>query len=133
MLGIFSLFNWKRLLIEVAVVGSLLAIGYWYFNYSQTKIAALESDKAKLTVAVDVQKKTIDSLQKFMSKQAQNLTDLQKELADAESERAKLAAKLAKHDLEELARKKPGLIENIINQASNKEIQDLENMTGAKK
>jgi hypothetical protein len=133
MLGIFSLFNWKRLLIEVAVVGSLLAIGYWYFNFSQAKIAALESDKAKLTVAVDVQKKTIDSLQKFMSKQAQNLTDLQKELADAESERAKLAAKLAKHDLEELARKKPGLIENIINQASNKEIQDLKNMTRSKK
>lgn len=133
MLGIFSLFNWKRLLIEVAIVGSLLTIGYWYFNYSQAKIAALESDKAKLTVAIDVQKKTIDSLQKFMSKQAQNLTDLQKELADAESERAKLAAKLAKHDLEELARKKPGLIENIINQASNKEIQDLKNITGAKK
>jgi len=132
MLGIFNLFNWKRLLIEVVVVASLLAVGYWYFNYSQARIAALEADKAKLTVAVDLQKKTIESLQEFMSKQAENLTELQKELAAAESEKAKLSAKLAKHNLEELARSKPGLIENIINAASNKELQDLKNMTGAK-
>lgn len=126
------MFNWKRLLIEVAVVASLLAIGYWYFNYSQSKIAVLEADKAKLSVAVDIQKKTIDSLQNFISKQAQNLTDLQKDLAAAETEKSKLAAKLSKHNLEELARSKPGLIENRMNAASNREIQDLRNMTGAK-
>ena len=132
MFGIFNLFNWKRLLVEVVIVASLVAVGYWYFNYSQTKIAALEADKAKLTVAVDLQKKTIASLQSFITKQAENFTSLQKELADAEKEKANLAAKLAEHDIEALARAKPGLIEKVFNEGSKKAAQDLMNMTGAK-
>lgn len=132
-LGLFNLFNWKRLLIEVAVVAALIAIGYWYFNHSQKKIATLEANNAKLTVAVDLQKKTIDSLEEFMAKQARIYYGLQQDLAAAETENAELVSKIAQQDLDSMARLTPDILENTINEDSRRAIQELMDITGAKK
>lgn len=133
MFSFLDLFNWKRLLIEIAIIAVLVGVGYWYFNYSQNKISILEANLAKMTVAVDEQKKAIVALQAFNAKQAKDITQLQGGLSAAEAESAALAAKLAKHNIEELARAKPKLMEKRFNSGSNKAIQELMDITGAKK
>lgn len=117
--------SWKIYLgIGIATL-AMLALGYWYFTWSQDKIAQLEADKAKLELAVQEQKQTIDSMKAFQAKQAADLGKLQGDLSDSESEKNRLAALLAKHNLTELARQKPGLIEKRINDASKKMLQEL--------
>lgn len=102
------------------IVGIALLLGgfYLYWNWSQDRIAKLVSDNAKLEVVVKEQQVAIKDLQEFQAKQAKDLQDLQKGLNDANIARKALEEKFLSHDLEYLARNKPGLIENIINKAT---------------
>jgi hypothetical protein len=119
--------SWKIYLGIGIGVTVLLSIGAaaWYFNWSQDTIAVLEADKAKLELVVDEQQATIASMKAFAEKQAQDLLALQSNLASSEVDKSKLSELLAKHDLTALARSKPKLIEQRINDASKKALKDL--------
>lgn len=117
--------SWKIYLgIGIAFI-AMLGFGYWYFTWSQNKISQLAADKAKLEVAVDEQKKTIESMQEFQRRQSADLVRLQNDLSESETEKGRLAGLLARHNLTELARQKPGLIEKRINDASKKMLREL--------
>lgn len=117
--------SWKIYLIVGAAVAVIAGLGYWYFSWSQARIAQLVADKAKLELSVEEQKKTILNMQEFQTRQAANIARLQSDLAAAEDEKAKLTVELAKHDLTALARAKPQLIERRINDASRKILREL--------
>jgi len=66
-------------------------------------------------------------------KQAKLVGNLQTKLSDAEDGYKKLSSKLRRHDLEELSRAKPGLMEKKINKGTARLILELEEISGVKK
>jgi septal ring factor EnvC (AmiA/AmiB activator) len=103
----------------------VMGLGYWYYRDTQARLEQLAADRARLETAVKIQQDTIQNITDFYAGQAQNLTQLQKDLANAESEKDKLADKLSQHDLTALARRKPKLIENRMNAATERVIREL--------
>jgi septal ring factor EnvC (AmiA/AmiB activator) len=103
----------------------IIGLGYWYYRDTQARLEQLSADRARLETAVKIQQDTIQSMTDFYASQAENLTQLQKDLANAESEKDKLSELLSRHDLTALARRKPKLIENRINAATQRVIQEL--------
>lgn len=123
----------KVTLIMLAIIAMLAGGGYWYFKWSQNEIALLRTNNAKLETAVEQQKKTIADLQNFQKKQNQDIRNLQEKLIESEGYRKSLEEKFLKHDLERLAREKPGLIENRINSATSKILDQIEAESSNKK
>jgi len=121
----------KLSLIFVVVLGVVLGGFYLYFNWSQDRIQSLQLDNARLTTAVEEQKKAIEAQQEFDRKQNDNLAELQVSLQQANDAKSALEEKFLKHDLESLARKDPKAIERRINAATDKAFRDIESFTGA--
>ncbi len=130
--GLFSsIFGGSKVtLIMLAVIAMLAGGGYWYFKWSQGELALLRENNAKLELAVEQQKRTITDLRNFQRKQNQDIRNLQDKLVETEGYRRSLEEKFLKHDLEYLAREKPGLIENRINSATSKILDQIEAETG---
>ena len=63
-------------------------------------------------------------------KQAVLVTNLQGKLSEAEDGYKKLSSKLRRHDLEELSRAKPGLMEKKINNGTKRLLLELEAISG---
>jgi chromosome segregation ATPase len=105
---------------------------YWYFNWSQERIALLQENNAKLTVAVEEQKQAIAAIQKHAEEQAQQMNELQKGLNEANSARRDLEEKFLKFDLEQLARKDSQDLERKMNNATDRAFRQIEGDTGGK-
>lgn len=133
MFTLFTAFlgKFKIYLIMAGVMALMLGSFYLYFKWSQNEIATLVANNAKLEMAVQEQKRTIEEMVAFQKRQAKDLVDLQKGLNESRAYGNQLEEKLAKHDLEMLARKKPGLIEKRINDATRKVFDQIESDTGA--
>jgi len=103
--------------------------GSWYYNDTQERMATLRENNAKLEVAIETSEQSIDLLQQDMAKQAELNQQLTSNLQKAEAYGDELRATLRKHDLTGLARKKPGLIEKKMNNATEKLWSDITNDT----
>ena len=104
-----------------------------YYKHTQKTIATLHQNNAKLEGAVESQKAAIESMDENFTKQSKLVGDLQIKLSEAEDGYKKLASKLRRHDLEELSRAKPGLMEKRINKGTARLILELEEISGVKK
>lgn len=133
--GFFSsLFGGSKVTLIMLVIISMLAGGgYWYFKWSQSELASLRENNAKLELAIEQQKRTIADLQNFQRRQNENIRGLQEKLVETETYRRSLEQKFLKNDLEYLAREKPGLIENRINSATSKILDQIEAETQQKR
>ena len=89
----------------------------------------LAKNNAKLETAVQTQQTTIDTLQQDAEKFNKLNQQLQIKLDDAEKEKDALHKKLQRHNLTRQALRKPGLIERIINRATKKEHESIEDLT----
>ena len=110
----------------IAAATILLTISgsfYAYYKISSYKLAALAEVNSKLTLAVQEQKQTISALKATYEKQSTSLTNLLAANATLNNEKEELSNKLMKHDLEELSRRKPALVEARINNGT-KELFD---------
>lgn len=123
-----------KLAIVSFVVMAVMAGGFiLYYKHTQKTIATLHQNNAKLEGAVESQKAAIKSMDENFTKQAQLVGNLQNKLSEAEDGYKKLSSKLRRHDLEELSRAKPALMEKKINQGTTNLINELEEISGAKK
>ena len=123
-----------KLAIMSFVIMAVMAGGFiLYYKHTQEKIATLHQNNAKLEGAVESQKAAIESMDENFTKQSKLVGDLQSKLSEAEDGYKKLASKLRRHDLEELSRAKPGLMENRINKGTARLILELEEISGVKK
>ncbi|CAB4122518.1 hypothetical protein UFOVP29_31 [uncultured Caudovirales phage] len=115
-------------------IALLIVVGAFgaYFKYSQDTIATLEQDKAKLTVAVDLQKKTIEDMKAQFAQQAGAITDLQKSMNANTSAQMDLQRKLQTHNLNKAAGANPADIEARINKGTANAFGDLESFTSGK-
>ena len=107
--------------LRIALIVILLAGaggGYLYVNKLQKDNAILKENAIKLESAVEDQKAVIEQQTKDL-KTIRKTVDKLKEVNDKlEQDKKNLSDRLGKHDLGNLAEKKPGLVEKIINKAS---------------
>jgi hypothetical protein len=99
--------------------------GYWLYTENQT----LTANNFKLEAAVEEQKQTMVALRESYEKQGKALMNMSRMNAEIEAEKAEYLAIFSRHNLDMLALKKPGLIENRMNNASELVMEGLENDT----
>ena len=112
------------------LIGIILVLGlggYWLYNENQT----LTENNLKLEVAVAEQQETIAQIQEQYEKQGKSLMLMTRKNAEIEAEKAEYLAIFARHNLDNLALRKPGLMENRFNGASEAVMEGLEDDTKA--
>ena len=104
----------------------VLGLGCWWL-YSENE--TLKANNVKLEYAVEEQKQTIATIKESYEKQGQALMNMTKENALIEQEKAEYLQIFSRHNLDVLALKKPGLIENRMNNASEEVMEGIEDDT----
>ena len=119
----------------VFIIGILGIAGYgakYYYDTTQATIATLRENNAKLETANQINQETIAQQQQDAVKMAELNSELTKDLQQAEQYGDELRATLNKHNLTHLANKKPGLIEQRMQNATDKLWDELEDITTSK-
>ena len=110
------------------LIGIILILGlggYWLYNENQT----LSANNMKLEAAVLEQQAAMEALRESYEKQGKALMNMSRKNAEIEAEKAEYLAIFARHNLDKLAIKKPGLIENRFNDASQLVMEGIEDDT----
>jgi len=109
-------------------IGVILILGlggWWLYNENQT----LTANNIKLEAAVEEQKQAMAVMKEQYEKQGKALMNMSRQNAQIEKEKAEYLAIFSRHNLDLLALKKPGLMENRFNDASEKVMEGLEDDT----
>ena len=115
------------ILIILASVGG----GYWYVQKLQKDNAILKSNQVKLETAVAESNQVIEQQSQDLKKIRTTLK-LVEELNDRlQADKDSLNKRLGKHDIGNLAENKPGLVEKIINKASDSAARCVEIASGS--
>ena len=113
---------------QQALIGIILILGlggYWLYNENQT----LSMNNMKLEAALEEQTAAMAAMKESYEKQGKALMNMSRKNAEIEAEKAEYLAIFSRHNLDMLAIKKPGLIENRFNGASDKVMEGLEDDT----
>jgi Tfp pilus assembly protein PilO len=118
------------------VIGAMLLImllmagaGYWYWSWSQGRIEQLARENSQLHSAVSTQEAAITALRNNAATQAREVEGLQRNLADAESTRRAMEARLRRMNLQLMARNNSAELEASINRDTAQAFANLENIT----
>mgnify|MGYP001034683970 CR=1 FL=1 len=111
------------------VMCAMGGIGYWYYNDTQARIATLQENNAKLEVAVQTAEASVETLQQDAIRLGALNNQLQNDLQKAEQYGDELRATLQRHNLTHLATKKPGLIEDRMQNATDQLWDDIRGIT----
>ena len=123
------MFQLKLLLLVIMLAGG--ASGYFYVQKLRADNELLKVNEAKLTTAVSDQHAVIEA-QKKEFEQIQSINkDLTAKNEALEADKKNLTNKLGRHDLGNLAENKPGLVEKVINKATENANRCLEIASGA--
>ena len=125
------MFGLKAYLIMGAVMATMIGGFYWYYQDSQARITTLTANNAKLELAVKTNEETIAALQQNFAAANAELTRVNDSFAAVRAQNRELSDRLSEHDLAYLASKKPGLVQNVINGASDKAARCFELLSGA--
>ena len=118
------------IIIVIALLGGAAYAAKYYYDTTQATIAQLRENTAKLEVANEENQATITKMTEN-SVRLNELTDqLNNDLRKSEEYGDQLRNTLNKHNLTNLANKKPGLIEKRMQNATDKLWDDLESVTG---
>lgn len=110
------------------LIGIILVLGlggYWLYQENQT----LASNNLALVGAVAEQQAAFEAMRESFEKQGKALLNMGRVNAEIEAEKAEYLAIFARHNLDNLALKKPGMIEFRFNKASEEVMEGLENDT----
>ena len=122
-----------KLAVALLIVIAVMSGGFYlYYKDTQKRISVLTENAAKAELAVQTQKEAIVAMNESMNKQAELVGNLTSKLSEAEDGYKKLSSKLRRHDLEELSRAKPTLMEKKINRGTKRLIIELEEISGHK-
>ena len=109
-------------------IGLLVALGlvtFYLYNQNET----LKENNTKLEYALEEQTLAIEALRESYELQGKSLMNLTRRNAEIEAEKAEYLEIFSRHNLDMLALKKPGLIENRMNNASELVMEGIENDT----
>ena len=120
--------------LRIALIVILLAGaggGYLYVTKLQKDNAILKSNQIKLESAVEDQKSVIQQQTKDLKKIRDTLSKVEETNKKLQADRDSLNKRLGKHDIGNLAENKPGLVEKIINKASDSAARCVEIASGS--
>ena len=109
-------------------IGIILVMGlggYYLYNENQT----LTQNNIKLEADFEEQKQSMAIMKEQYEKQGKALMNMSRQNAQIEKEKAEYLAIFSRHNLDLLALKKPGLMENRFNNASEKVMEGMEDDT----
>ena len=109
-------------------MGLLVVLGLLTF-YLYTQNQTLTENNIKLEAAVEEQQKTMAVMKEQYEKQGKSLINMTRRNAEIEAEKAEYLEIFSRHNLDNLALKKPGLIENRMNNASELVMEGIEGDT----
>lgn len=116
------------------ILSFILAIGigggaYFYYINTEATIDNLKAENIAYILAAEASEKVINQLQDEAAANEVAFSDLHLRLEVAYEYQDGLLDILHKHDLTNLASKKPGLIETRVNEGTKKVLSDLERTT----
>ena len=120
--------------LRIALIVILLAGaggGYLYVNKLQKDNAILKENAIKLESAVQESNQVIEQQTKDLKKIRSTLKEVEETNKKLQADRDSLNKRLGKHDIGNLAENKPGLVEKIINKASDSAARCVEIASGS--
>lgn len=133
--------NWTRLItagVLALAVGGTIYAGYRTMDNiieerdrMIAENAVLKANEAALESAIDLQDATIEALQEDIERGNQIRESVEQDFSAAREQVEALQERLGQHELGYLASERPGLVENIINNATDEVGRCLEIATGA--
>ena len=105
--------------------------GYLYVTKLQKDNAILKTNQVKLETAVAESNQVIEQQSKDLKKIRSTLKEIDEQNAKLKADRDALNNRLGKHDIGNLAENKPGLVEKIINKASDSAARCMEIASGS--
>ena len=105
--------------------------GYLYVNKLQKDNAILKTNQIKLESAVQESNQVIEQQTKDLKKIRSTLKQVEETNKKLQADRDSLNKRLGKHDIGNLAENKPGLVEKIINKASDSAARCMEIASGS--
>ena len=105
--------------------------GYAYVQKLQKDNAILKTNQVKLETAVADNNAVIEQQTKDLNKIRSTLKEVEENNKKLQEDRDNLNKRLSKHDIGNLAENKPGLVEKIINKASNSAVRCMEIASGS--
>ena len=113
----------QQLLIGIIIVLGLG--GYWLYNENQT----LTDNNTTLEYALAEQTAAMETMRESYERQGKALMNMTRINAQIEQEKPKYLEIFSRHNLDNLALKKPGMIELRMNNASEEVMEGIENDT----
>ena len=120
--------------IRLALILIILASaggGYWYVQKLQKDNVILKSNQVKLETAVAESNQVIEQQSKDLKKIRSTLEKVEELNDKLQADKDSLNKRLGKHDIGNLAENKPGLVEKIINKASDSAARCVEIASGS--
>jgi len=117
------------LLFVLAIIGGVGYGAYYYYKDTQARISTLTENSAKLEVAAQTQKNTIDTLLSDAKKYEKLNKELNVKLDAANKYKRSLLSKLRKINLKKLSAEEPAVWEKKINNASKRLLESFESTT----
>ena len=105
--------------------------GYLYVNKLQKDNAILKTNQVKLETAVAESNQVIEQQSKDLKKIRSTLKEVEELNDKLQADKDSLNKRLGKHDIGNLAENKPGLVEKIINKASDSAARCVEIASGS--
>ena len=105
--------------------------GYLYVKKLQKDNAILKVNQIKLETAVEDNNKVIEQQTADLKKIRSTLEVIEETNKKLQEDKDKLSNRLSKHDIGNLAENKPGLVEKIINKASDSAVRCMEIASGS--
>jgi hypothetical protein len=121
-----TLYGW---LLALLMIGGMGTVGYFYYTNTEATIAALNQETTAQRLAIISAEKTISQMVDEREATEENYSALVARSRVAEEYQDGLLDILHKHNLTNLASKKPGLIETRINEGTKNVLSDLERTT----
>jgi len=122
--------SWKITAIFGVILLVMAGLGAWYFNYSQNKIADLNTRMGSYETAIQTQQGTINVMKKSIEDSNAAQAQLSQQFSNVQANTtAALQKVLSKHNISADAAAHPKLIETDINNGTKKAASDFENIT----
>jgi len=125
---------WK-LIGGLGIIAIVAGTIYFLYNENRSLIIKIEQQQVALDPtkkALEETNKTIDEIIKDNKRNEEISKELERQIRTANEELDELIKILSNHNLKDLASKKGGLIERIINEATRKIFNDIERITNSK-
>ena len=119
----------KLILMVIMLAGA--GGGYMYVKKLQKDNLTLKINQSKLETAIEDNNAVIEQQTKDLKKIRSTLSELDEVNKKLQADKDNLSNRLNKHDIGNLAENKPGLVEKIINKASDSAVRCMEIASGS--